>query len=406
MTFSKITKISCLLAMATLPVFTGCNKADGAKAKLAAAKPSTQTLVKEDVATTTAEQITMPKTVWLTGSLAADEQSDVASKQGGIVNDVLIDIGTVVKKGDVMVQMDTVDAVNALEQTEARATELLVRLGLTSTDEKFDPAKQPDVKAAKATLDLAASNFERDQALIKSKVISPGEFDETRNAYNKARQAYDLAVAQANQLYRQFQTALTSIKSAQQVLKDMAVKAPFDGVVVQKTVAPGQSFAATGARGVARLVRINPLRLVLSVPELEVGKIQKGQTVNFTVDAYPGERFHGTVKRISPALDPETRTLTVEAEVPNEQRILKPGLFASAQLELEAERPAVRVPASAVRRRDDVAQVFVVDEGIARAAMVVAGETKRGFVEIVEGLEGGETIVSNAAQVEDGIRIQ
>src|SRR5690606_29798707 len=134
--------------------------------------------------------------------------------------------------------------------------------------------------------------------------------------------------------------------------------------------------------------------------------MDQGQTVQFVVDAFPGQKFDGTVKNIAPALDADTRTLTVEAMVQNPEHLLRPGLFATAQVMLDADRAAVQVPASAVRRRDDVAQVFVVDEGIARATMVVAGENKKGLVEIMAGLQGGEKIVSDASQVEDGIRIQ
>ncbi len=394
-----------LLLAALLAVgLTGCNEQSQATAQLGQPKVSVQETVKEDIATTTAETVELAETVWLTGSLAADEQSDVAAKRGGIVREVLVDRGSIVKEADVLVRLDTTDAVNTLEQSEAKATELLVRLGLSSTEEKFNPANQPDVKAAKAALDLATQNFERDKALIESKVIAPGEFDKTRSEYNTARQNYDLAVASANQLYRQFQTALTQVKTSRQLLIDMNVKAPFDGAIVEKMTAPGESLSE-GAR-VVSMVRINPLRLLLNVPEQDVGLIREGQSVRFQVDAFPGEVFKGTVSRISPALDPETRTLVVEAEVPNKDRILKPGLFATAQVQLEADRKGVIVPATAVRSKGDASMVYVVDEGVTRAVMVVAGENRKGLVEIVNGLKGGETVVSNAAEVEDGVRIQ
>jgi RND family efflux transporter MFP subunit len=397
--------IGCAVALASAVVLAGCQQ-DGAaaKAELGATKPGSDPVAKEDVATTVAVQVKLPQTVMLTGSLAADEQSDVAAKRGGIVNKVLIDRGSVLKEGDVMVQLDTTDATNSLQQAEAAAQELMVRLGLTSADEKFDPQKQPDVKVAKTMLELAEKSYQRDRKLFESKVISPEEYDKTRNDYIAAQQKYELSVAQAAQLYQQFQTTLTRVKSARQLVTDMTVKAPFDGAVVEKFVAPGEALM-DGAK-VANLVRINPLRLVLNVPEQAVGKMDQGQAVQFTVDAFPGERFEGVVKNIAPALNAETRTLTVEAMVDNPDRLLRPGLFATAEVQLDADRMGVRVPASALRRREDVAQVFVVDEGIARATMVVPGETRKGLVEIVAGLKGGEQIVSNAAEVEDGIRIQ
>lgn len=400
--FQKIYLFPALVAAGL--ALAGCQSDSTAKAELGAAKPNSQATLKEDVATTVAVEVKLPKTVWLTGSLAADEQSAVAAKRGGIVKEVMIDRGSIVKEGDVMVQLDTTDAVNSLKQTEAAASELLVRLGLSSADEKFSLEKQPDVRVAKAALDLAQRNFDRDKKLNDSKIVSPEEFDKTQNALLTARQNYELAVIQANQTYQSFQTALTRVRSARQLVQDMTIKAPFDGAIVEKLVAPGE--ALTDSARVASLVRINPLRLLLNVPEQDVGKIEEGQTVSFTVDSYPGEKFEGLVKNISPALNAETRTLTVEAMVPNNDQELRPGLFATAELQLDADRTGVRVPATAVRRRDDMAQVFVVDEGIARATMVVASEIRRGFVEITAGLKGGEKIVANASEVEDGVRIQ
>ena len=130
-------------------VLAGCQKKqDAALAALGEKKPDAQVLAKEDVATTVAAVVKTPETVMLTGSLKADEQSAVAAKRGGIVKEVKIDRGTVLKDGDVMVQLDTTDAVNSLKQTEAAAAELMVRLGLKSANEEFTPAEQPDVKAA------------------------------------------------------------------------------------------------------------------------------------------------------------------------------------------------------------------------------------------------------------------
>lgn len=402
----NLRKMLGLLSLAGCLTLAGCNQNSGAtpKAELGTKKADAQTLTKEDVATTVAVQVNLPETVTLTGSLAADEMSAVAAKRGGLVDEVLVDRGSVVKKGDPLVKLSTIDAVNSLQQSEAAAAELMVRLGLGSANEKFDAQKQPDVKAARMAMELAQSNMERDKKLFSSKVISPEEFEKTQNAYTTARQKYDLALAQAAQMYQSFQTALTRVKSARQFVEDMTVKAPYDGAVVEKLVSRGEALM-DGAR-VISLVRMDPLRLVLNVPEQAVGKIAPGQEVQFTVDAFPGQQFQGKVKNIAPALDPDTRTLAVEALVDNPEHLLRPGLFAAAQLQLDKNRAGVHVPQTAVRRVQDVAQVFVVDDGIARARMVVPGETRRGVVEIMAGLQGGERIVSNASEVQDGIRIQ
>src|SRR5690606_5062262 len=181
-------------------MLTGCQQQNSAaQAQLGVVKEDATELTREDVATTTAVKISLPETILLTGALAADEHSEVAAKRSGVVEKVLVDRGSLVKAGDVLVQLDMTDARNTLAQTEAAAAELMVRLGLSSATEEFDPQKQPDVRVARTALEHAQSNDERDRKLFESKVISPEEYEQTRNVFVTARQQYELAVAQASQ---------------------------------------------------------------------------------------------------------------------------------------------------------------------------------------------------------------
>jgi RND family efflux transporter MFP subunit len=396
--------IVCAIVLALL--LGGCNSDGHAKAQLgkvsAAAAP--EVVAREDVSVVPVETESRPTTIQLTGSLAADEQSDVASKRGGIVRAIKVERGDIVHAGDVLMELDRTDSENRLNEATAESAELAVRLGLKSANEKFDPANQPDVQSARAMLDWAAANYKRDTELAASKVLAKSDFDKTKNEYDTAREKHRLAVQQASQLYQTYKTSLARLNTAAQATSDTIVRAPFDGLIAEKYLAAGESVR--DGDKVVSLVRISPLRLNLTVPEQQVGAIQKGQAVQFEVASYPGRKFTGTVKYVAPGLENNTRTLIAEAIVPNEDQALLPGLFASARIEAGDARTAMLVPRQAIKREGDAASVFIVDQGVARQKVVTLGVTEQDRVEIVNGLQGKESVVVDASKVRDGVRIR
>lgn len=384
---------------------TGCSKENADKADLGATTETTATIVaREDVPTTGVQLIKRARSVRLTGDLQADEESEVASKRGGIVREIVVERGDLVKAGDALLTLDTIDAEQRLEESRAQAAELAVRLGLKSPEDKFDAAKQPDVESAKARFDLAEANFKRDTELLERKVIARTDFDRTQNEYDTARQQFQLSLQQAKQLYQSYQTALVRLKTAQQNLDDMVVRAPFDGLVSEKLTATGQSLR-DGDR-VIRLVRIQPLRLRLTIPEQYVAMVKEGMMVDFTVAAFPGEHFKARVKHVSPNVEANTRSLVVEAVAENEDGRLRPGFFASAELLSSDTRTAMVVPRSAVQRSSEVAKVFVLEDGVARERVVSIGDLLSEGIEITSGLKGDEIIIADASKVSEGIVIR
>jgi membrane fusion protein (multidrug efflux system) len=169
------------------------------------------------------------------------------------------------------------------------------------------------------------------------------------------------------------------------------VRAPFDGLVAERHVTAGQ-FLARGGR-VATLVRIDPLRVELSVPEAAVATIRRGQRVAFTVQAYPDRTFEGTIAYVGPALRSESRALVVEAVVANPKGELQPGLFAAARIELPAGAEGLFVPATAVRTDAGVSRLFVVGNDRAEQRLVQIGRTVGPLVEIVRGVARDEMVV-------------
>jgi len=154
------------------------------------------------------------------------------------------------------------------------------------------------------------------------------------------------------------------------------------------------------------VMRVNPLRVELSVPEQYIAAVGAGRAVSLDVDAYPGRSFKGQVRYVSPALRAESRSLVVEAVVPNDDGTLKPGFFATARIEDASPQPAILVPAGAVRTVTGTARVFVIASQRAEERIVTVGQPNGELVEITSGLKAGEAVATaNVEQLSDGAAV-
>jgi multidrug efflux pump subunit AcrA (membrane-fusion protein) len=366
----------------------------------------------------------------VTGSLMADERSSVASNTSGIAEKVCVDRGSLVKRGEVLVQIDPTDAKNKLAEGEAMLEELKARLGIEGNGENFDPEKEPEVQVAKASAELAAANFRRAKENVAKKVISTEAFDQVRTENELAAQRYRQSRFQINQAFRAYQTAEAKLKILRKAVDDTTIRAPFDGWVAEKLVAPGEQISAgMQATKVVTLVRVDPLRLSLTVPQQDIGGIKTGQPVRYRMDSFPNEVFDAEVRFVAPVVTNDTRTMVVEALAKNRydkagRPMLVPGLFATAEISLptpeesdqgrygqkttgpaptkKEERTTVLAPASAVLRTGEISRVFVVRDGIAREQVVALGDSDGQTVEIASGLTGKETLVADPGLVHDG----
>ncbi len=173
--------------------------------------------------------------------------------------------------------------------------------------------------------------------------------------------------------------------------------------MVQKHVAVGEQV--TGgfiASNVVTVVRTDPLRLALTVPQQSVGQIQPGQKVIFRVDSFPDRTFEARIRYISPVVINETRSMIADAVVPNPDNLLRPGVFATAEVQLPEQKPQVLVPMAAVQKMNEVARVFVVRDGVARAQVIALGKTVEDKVAVTSGLSGKELLVARPDLVRDG----
>jgi len=358
----QMRSLLALLPLALLAGPTGCHRAEGAAA---AQTQALSPLVR--VQTAKAVERSVPKYATLTGSLRANEQSDIAADANGKVLQVLIERGQAVLRGQVIATLDARSA--SLSATAAHAQS----------------------KLAESQLEQARRECERVNHLLETGAISQADFD--RQTAQCTAQQWSAAAAEAQQ------------QSATKLLGDTRIRAPFDGIIGERMVNVGQ-YVEPSTR-VASVYQANPLRLTLTVPESDLAYVKDGLPVTFTVAAFGDTRFSGNVKFISPNVRESSRDLVVEAIVPNPDGRLRPGMFALARPHL-GEEPRPVVPAAAVTRDDTETRIFVVGaDKLVQERLVQLGEEVGGDVAVLSGVKPGEDVVIHpTAEVRDGVRVE
>jgi RND family efflux transporter MFP subunit len=343
------------------------------------------------ITTAVVESRPLDRFLRVTGSLTADEQAEVSAETSGRVIATPVERGTRVAQGAVLVQISPAETAAQLQEAEANAAQIEARLGLAPGGLSV-PDSVPEVMNARAALQLAEAEFNRIKSLLDQKVVSQSEYDQRQTQVEVARQQLQVARNSAEQSYRSLQAARARVALARKSVADTHVRAPFSGVVSERVVSAGD-YVARGTR-VATVVRIDPLRVELTVPEQYVSLVKTGQLVRLTVDAYPDREFSATIRFVSPALRPDQRALTVEAVAANPEGLLKPGLFATALIKQDSSAPGLLVPTTAVETVSGTSRVFLVKEGRIEERIVTLGERLDGLVEITSGVAAGEVVAA------------
>jgi len=388
---------TAILLAAGLLQTAACSAGD-AKAK---EQPSAPPVIA--VAAVAAVEQPIVRYVRATGTLMAQDQAEVAAETPGRVVSTPIERGSRIAEGAELARVVATETTAQLSEAEANAAQIEARLGLTPGS-PFDVAKVPEVQTAKASYELAQEEFNRIKSLLDQRVVSQSEYDQRRTQMEATRQQYEAAKNAAAQQFQSLQAARARIALAKKAVADTVVRAPFSGVVAERLVSVGD-YVTKGMK-VATVVRVNPMRVLLTIPEQFVSAVAVGQPVDFEVDAYPGRNFTGTVKYISPALQADRRALTVEATVPNPNGELKPGLFATARLEQPKRTPGILVPSAAVQTLAGTSRVYVIVGDHAEERIVTTGQTVGELVEIAKGVAAGERVAtSNVGKLRDGVKV-
>ncbi|HEV8428134.1 MAG TPA: efflux RND transporter periplasmic adaptor subunit [Pyrinomonadaceae bacterium] len=404
-----------LVAAGAFVVSCGGSKANSRKDEPNA---NTQPAIVEGVATAAAIKRELPRFFEATGSLAGDQQTDVAPQTSGKVVAIGVDIGSYVRRGQTLVQLDEAElklrvdqAVAQVEQAKAAVRQAEEKIGLRS-GQAFDPNRVAEVAAAKVAFDLAEKNLRRAEKLIESGDVSRSFYDEQRARRDQLKEQYEVALAQARQNYAAVDVARTNVANAQAALalakKNLSyavIAAPLDGFVVERTADLGEYVSPQ--QKVVTIVRTNPLRIRIDIPEQAIPEVKVGQSVSITTSAWPDKNFAGRIARIAPNVTATSRTLTVEAEIENSSNALKPGQFATVRILQERAEPAVLVPARAVVNEAGVSRVYVIKNGHAEQRLVQTGQTDGDLIEIRNGVAATELVAtSNLEQLSDGIAVK
>jgi multidrug efflux pump subunit AcrA (membrane-fusion protein) len=371
-----------------------------------------------DVTTAPAIVRELPRFFEATGSMTGDEQTDVAPSVAGKVVAIGVDLGSYVKRGQMIARLDDVDAKLRVEQAEAQVEQ--AKSALRQAEEKvgiragqsFDPNKVPDVANARVALELAEKNLRRSEKLIESGDISRSMYDQQKAQRDQLREQYESALSLARQNYAAVMTARANVANAvsqlglaRRNLSYTLVFSPIDGFVAERTADIGE-YVSPNAK-IATIVRTNPLRVRIDIPEQAIPVVTVGQSVSVTTSAWPDRNFSGRIARISPNVTPTSRTLTVEAEIENSSGALKPGQFATVRILQSRAEPAVLVPSRAVRSESGVNRVFVIKDGHAEERLVQLGQTEGDLVEIKAGIAGDESVAtSNVEQLSNGVAVR
>ena len=393
-----LSRVSLAAALVALSISaTACNS--GRSTVSAEAKPDPLAIT-----TTVVEERPIDRFLRVSGSLAADEQAEVSAEATGRIVDTPVERGTRVAEGTVLARISGAEASAQLQEAEANAAQIAARLGL-APDAPFEPSHVPDVMNAKANLELAEAEFARMKSLLEQKVVSQSEYDQRRTQVEASRQQYRIAENSAQQSFRSLQAARARVQLARKAMADTTVRAPFAGLVAERLVSAGD-YVSKGTK-VATVVRIDPMRVELTVPEQSVALVSVGLPVKLSVDAYPNEVFDAKVRFVSPALRKDQRALTVEAVAPNPGGRLKPGLFATAAIQQPVGPAALLVPASAVETISGTSRVYVVKNDTLEERIVTVGERVHDRIEITSGVKKGDVLAAEPrGRLADGVAVR
>ena len=390
----------------------------GSKANVRKEEPTANEPAAVPITSAAAIERELPRFFEATGSLAGDQQTDVAPQTSGKVIAVGVDIGSPVRRGQMLVRLDDAElklrvdqAVAQVGQAKAAVRQAEEKIGLRP-GQAFDPNRVAEVSAAKVQLDLAEKNLRRAEKLIESGDVSRSFYDEQRARRDQLKEQYDVALAQARQNFAGVEVARTNVANAEAALglarKNLSyavIPAPIDGFVAERTADLGEYVSPQ--QKVATIVRTNPVRIRIDIPEQAIPEVSVGQSVSVTTSAWPDRNFSGRVARIAPNVSATSRTLTVEAEIENNSGVLKPGQFATVRILQERAEPAVLVPARAVVTEAGVSRLYVIKDGRAEQRLVQTGQTEGDLIEIKSGVAADEQVAtSNVEQLSDGIAIK
>ena len=380
-----------LACAAALLSICGCGHSPAATESAQARSPASKQVVVAEV-----QLQPWPNTLRVQGSLLADEDALVGSKIAGRVETVAVDLGSTVKQGQPLVMLDRRELELLVVQAEAQLRQACAAIGMMPDEDetKRDLRRAPPVMLEQALVDEAKAAAARGEQLLPNKALSRGEYDTLVAQYKTAQARYLSALNGVSEQVSLIGVRRADLELARQHLADAQIVAPFDAVVSDRHVAPGE-YVQTGDP-VVTLVRADKLRFTAGVPESKAAGIAIGQKVLIDVAGRNGP-VEAAISRVSPIVLLSSRSMRIEADVVNPKLELQPGMFGEAEIVVDPDAKALAVPAAAVSQFAGVHKVWLVVDGQSKQQTVRTGRRAHDRVEILDGLAGGEMVVADAA---------
>ncbi|MBX7061284.1 MAG: efflux RND transporter periplasmic adaptor subunit [Acidobacteria bacterium] len=372
-------------------------------------------------------------TIDATGSLTAQEKSNVSPKTAGRLSNVFVNVGDFVREGQTLAKVDDRDAKIRLEsaraavrQAKAGVLQAEAKLGLLGGG-KFTATAVPEVLTARANLEQtnlelkqAEANEKRYRELTESGDVAMITYEQYKTARDTARARANAAqqqleatinvARQSNQAIVSAQaavaTAQTQVDDAERVLADTVIKAPFSGYVSDRPTSVGEYVSSSSV--IATVLRTNPIKAIIQVPEADVPSVRVGAVVTITVDAYKDQNFAGKISAVNPAIDATSRAASVEALIDNPDNQLRQGMFATTRIVREGGTKGIFVPKTAIFH--DVStqsfRVFVIADGVAKLKVVQVGREEGDWQQILSGVDADQPVAtSNVGQLYEGAKV-
>ena len=352
------------------------------------------------VKTVSPQKITLRRTSSQPAPVRAWHEAELFAKVAGYASKVTADIGDVVKAGQTLMQIDVPEMTKIYEKQQAELSLLEYKR------EQF----QASVGVARAELEALQSEYDRVQTLIKTKAVTQRIGDETKSRYESAKARLVVAEAEVKSAASSVMVGRKTLEETEVMMQYASLKAPFAGIVTQRSVDPGDlvrnKVSSDGSREPLFTVsKVDVLRVTVPIPERDAVWVKKGDIAEMSFTALPGVTFKDVVARRSGRLDSKTRTMVVEVDIPNANGRLIPGMYCKVEIIMQ-EKLALVVPAEAVRFNltGDVSIVYVVkDDNSILLVPVKTGIDDGHNIEILSGLSGGEQVVTGMlGRLKDG----
>jgi RND family efflux transporter MFP subunit len=376
----------------------GCNK----QAPTVAAKAEGPLVVR----TAQAKGRDIQRNVESVGTFYPMEEAIISAEVDGRAEEVNHDLGDLVEAGEVLVRINDEEQRYQVAQSEAQLRQSLERLGLKADKERLTDAREaPDVRRAQAELNEADQRLKRIRSLVDQNIGARSDLDQANARQEAMKAAYDSTINQTRNLVQEVERFKAILDLQRKKLRDTSVKAPFRAYVKERQVTVGQFLRANTPLFV--LVKTDPIRLRVEIPERMAPWIKLNQQVGINVEAFAGRKFQGKIWRISPTVDQNKRTFVAEVLVANAAGELKPGSYARAHVPTSHSERVTVLPQRAVYYIMGSNKAFVVKDGVVDSRDVKMGDRFESDVEILEGVSDGEVVaVTQLAKLDTGVKVR